>query len=73
MLATAAVIACIRSIGPTLFSRPLSGNRPSWVVELDRKLGEAAFAASGWPSSLPDAEVLERLLVLNCAHAALQR
>jgi hypothetical protein len=36
-------------------------------------LGEAAFAGSGWPSSLPDAEVLVRLLVLNCAHAALQR
>jgi hypothetical protein len=36
-------------------------------------LGEAAFAASGLPLSLPDAEVLERLLALNCAHAASQR
>jgi len=44
--------------------------RPSWLVEAHRKLDEAVFAAYGWPSSLSDAEVLERLLALNHERAA---
>ncbi len=39
--------------------------RPSWLVEAHRKLDEAVFAAYGWPATLTDAEVLERLLALN--------
>jgi type II restriction/modification system DNA methylase subunit YeeA len=43
----------------------LYNKHPSWLVEAHRKLDEAVFAAYGWPSSLTDAEVLERLLALN--------
>ncbi len=39
--------------------------RPSWLVEAHWKLDEAVFAAYGWPSTLTDAELLERLLALN--------
>jgi type II restriction/modification system DNA methylase subunit YeeA len=39
--------------------------RPSWLVDAHRTLDEAVFAAYGWPSTLTDAEVLERLLALN--------
>ena len=44
--------------------------RPAWLVELHRKLDEAVFAAYGWPVTLTDAELLERLLALNHARAA---
>ena len=44
--------------------------RPTWLVELHRKLDEAVFAAYGWPATLTDAELLERLLALNHARAA---
>ncbi len=44
--------------------------RPTWLAELHRKLDEAVFAAYGWPATLTDAELLERLLVLNHARAA---
>ncbi len=50
----------------------LYNKRPSWLVELHRKLDEAVFAAYGLPSSLTDAEVLERLLALNHERAALK-
>ena len=50
----------------------LYNKRPSWLVEAHRKLDEAVFAAYGWPSSLSDAEVLERLLALNHERAASQ-
>ena len=50
----------------------LYNKRPSWLAELHRKLDEAVFAAYGWPSSLTDAEVLERLLALNHERAASQ-
>jgi hypothetical protein len=46
--------------------------RPSWLAALHRKLDQAVFAAYGWPSSLTDAEVLERLLALNHQRAAIQ-
>ena len=44
--------------------------RPAWLVDAHRKLDEAVFAAYGWPSTLNDAELLERLLALNHACAA---
>ncbi|MGH9589216.1 MAG: hypothetical protein ACRD25_02425 [Terracidiphilus sp.] len=34
---------------------------------------EAVFAAYGWPSTLTDAEILERLLALNHQRAAAQK
>ena len=43
--------------------------RPAWLAELHRKLDEAVFAAYGWPATLTDAELLERLLALNHARA----
>jgi type II restriction/modification system DNA methylase subunit YeeA len=44
--------------------------RPSWLAEAHRKLDEAVFAAYGWPATLTDAELLERLLALNHQRAA---
>jgi type II restriction/modification system DNA methylase subunit YeeA len=44
--------------------------RPSWLAEAHRKLDAAVFAAYGWPATLTDAEVLERLLALNHERAA---
>ena len=39
--------------------------RPSWLADAHRKLDAAVFAAYGWPVTLTDAELLERLLALN--------
>jgi type II restriction/modification system DNA methylase subunit YeeA len=47
--------------------------RPTWLVELHRKLDEAVFAAYGWPVTLSDAELLERLLALNHIRAGASR
>ncbi len=44
--------------------------RPAWLADAHRKLDEAVFAAYGWPSTLADAEILERLLTLNHQRAA---
>ena len=44
--------------------------RPTWLSELHRKLDEAVFAAYGWPATLTDAELLERLLAMNHARAS---
>jgi type II restriction/modification system DNA methylase subunit YeeA len=44
--------------------------RPAWLTEIHRRLDEAVFAAYGWPSTLTDAELLERLLRLNHERAA---
>jgi type II restriction/modification system DNA methylase subunit YeeA len=44
--------------------------RPAWLADAHRKLDEAVFAAYGWPSTLTDAEILERLLALNHQRAA---
>ena len=44
--------------------------RPTWLAELHRKLDEAVFAAYGWPATLTDAELLDRLLALNHTRAA---
>ena len=44
--------------------------RPTWLADAHRNLDEAVFAAYGWPSTLTDAELLERLLRLNHERAA---
>lgn len=44
--------------------------RPAWLADARRKLDEAVFAAYGWPATLTDAELLERLLKLNHERAA---
>jgi hypothetical protein len=38
---------------------------PAWLADAHRKLDEAVFAAYGWPATLTDAEILEKLLKLN--------
>jgi hypothetical protein len=40
------------------------------LATLYRKLDAAVFAAYGWPVTLTDAELLERLLALNHERAA---
>jgi type II restriction/modification system DNA methylase subunit YeeA len=44
--------------------------RPSWLAEAHRKLDAAVFAGYGWPVTLTNAELLERLLALNHERAA---
>ena len=46
--------------------------RPSWLAEAHRTLDAAVFAAYGWPVTLTNAELLERLLALNHQRAAAQ-
>jgi hypothetical protein len=46
--------------------------RPAWLADAHRRLDEAVFAAYGWPASLTDGELLERLLALNHERAAAQ-
>jgi hypothetical protein len=48
----------------------LYNKRPAWLAEAHRKLDEAVFAAYGWPPTLTDSEILERLLALNHERAA---
>lgn len=48
----------------------LYNDRPTWLADAHRKLDEAVFAAYGWPSTLTDAELLEKLLKLNHERAA---
>jgi len=43
----------------------LYNQRPTWLVLAHQKLDSAVFAAYGWPDSLTDDEILERLLTLN--------
>lgn len=43
----------------------LYNDRPTWLADAHRKLDEAVFAAYGWPLSLTDMGILERLLKLN--------
>jgi hypothetical protein len=45
----------------------LYNERPAWLANAHRALDEAVFASYGWPSSLTDDEVLEKLLELNLA------
>jgi type II restriction/modification system DNA methylase subunit YeeA len=39
--------------------------RPTWLTDAHRTLDEAVFGAYGWPVTLTDAAILERLLSLN--------
>jgi hypothetical protein len=43
----------------------LYNQRPTWLALAHQKLDSAVFAAYGWPDSLTDDEILERLLALN--------
>jgi type II restriction/modification system DNA methylase subunit YeeA len=43
----------------------LYNTRPAWLADAHRKLDEAVFAAYGWPPTLTDTELLERLLRMN--------
>jgi len=47
----------------------LYNQRPTWLDMAHRKLDDAVFLAYGWPSDLPDEEILQRLLHLNLARA----
>lgn len=49
----------------------LYNERPSWLAHAHARLDEAVFAAYGWPASLTNQEILERLLQLNRERAAL--
>lgn len=44
--------------------------RPAWLADAHGKLDATVFAAYGWPVTLTDAELLERLLALNHERAA---
>ena len=46
----------------------LYNTRPTWLQQVHERLDKAVFDAYGWPPDLPDAAILERLLVLNLAH-----
>ena len=48
-----------------LYNKP-----PKWLENAHNTLDEAVFAAYGWPVTLTDAELLERLLALNHKRAA---
>ena len=53
----------------------LYNKRPEWLTNVHRILDAAVFAAYGWPespSTLPDQEMLARLLALNHERAAQQ-
>jgi hypothetical protein len=50
----------------------LYNKRPSWLAEAQRKLDESVFAAYGWPATLSDSEILQRLLTLNHERASKQ-
>ena len=41
--------------------------RPAWLDLAHKKLDEAVFAAYGWPVTLSDEEILEKLLEINLA------
>jgi type II restriction/modification system DNA methylase subunit YeeA len=50
----------------------LYNQRPTWLANAHADLDAAVFAAYGWPSDLPDAAILERLLAMNLDRAALE-
>ncbi len=43
----------------------LYNQRPTWLDNAHRRLDNAVFAAYGWPDTLADEEILEKLLELN--------
>jgi hypothetical protein len=48
----------------------LYNSRPTWLDLAHKRLDAAVAAAYGWPATLPDEEVLARLLALNLERAA---
>lgn len=46
----------------------LYNQRPAWLDHAARRLDQAVFAAYGWPTDLPDDEILAKLLELNLAY-----
>ncbi len=50
----------------------LYNQRPTWLANAHFKLDQAVFAAYGWPDTLSDEEILERLLALNLERAGRQ-
>jgi hypothetical protein len=57
----------------TLKARTLTAlynQRPTWLAQAHARLDAAVLAAYGWPTDLPDAAILERLLALNHARAS---
>ena len=48
----------------------LYNQRPTWLANAHATLDAAVADAYGWPSDLPDAEALERLLALNLERSA---
>ncbi len=51
----------------------LYNQRPTWLANAHDVLDAAVAAAYGWPASLTDAEILERLLALNLERAASEK
>ena len=47
----------------------LYNQRPTWLDHGHAALDAAVFAAYGWPTDLPDSQILERLLALNLERA----
>ena len=47
----------------------LYNERPTWLENIHARLDAAVAEAYGWPTDLPDAELLERLLKLNLSRA----
>ncbi len=47
--------------------------RPTWLANLHETLDKAVFAAYGWPDTLTDQEILEKLLELNLERAEGQK
>ena len=50
----------------------LYNKRPAWLVNAHAALDAAVADAYGWPATLPDGEILERLLALNLERALRQ-
>ena len=55
--------------GPKRTLTNLYTARPTWLDLAHKKLDAAVFAAYGWPSTLSDEQILEKLLALNLARA----
>ncbi len=51
----------------------LYNERPAWLDNAHKRLDAAVAAAYGWPATLSDEEILERLFALNQARAAAGR
>ena len=47
----------------------LYNTRPTWLQQAHQRLDKAVFAAYGWPHTLSEPEILERLLALNLERA----